>query len=116
MSENRKAPLTAAIAAAFLAGVITTVAQAKPFNVDNIADVLHPDIHENVTGADGNSPSNNANPTTTTGQGNANGDNLHGIRNNPGQSGADPANGAPGFADQLETVHGGIGAVNPNIP
>ncbi|NKB26958.1 MAG: hypothetical protein GKR99_05125 [Rhodobacteraceae bacterium] len=79
-------------------------AQAKPTNVNTPADTIHPNIHSKVgTGA-------NANPNGA----NANGGNIHGIANNPGQSGADPSDGAPGFADQLETVHGGIGSKNKN--
>lgn len=72
--------------------------------VTNIADTLHPNIHQNVgEGA-------NANPNGA----NDGGGNLHGIANVPGQSDAQPAEGAPGFADQLGTVHGGISAVNQN--
>lgn len=77
---------------------------ANPDGVVTPADTIHPNIHQNV--GDGT----NANPGT----GNDNGNGLHGIANNPGQSGADPADGDPGFADQLETVHGGIGEYNPN--
>ena len=77
---------------------------APPSTVDNQADVNHPNIHDKVgSGA-------NANPNGA----NDGGGNLHGIANNPGQSGADPNDGARGFADQLETVHGGIGDVNKN--
>ena len=99
---NRK--LNAIAAGTVLAMVIVAgSAAAGPDQVDNIADVIHPNIHQNVTNG-------NANP----GVGNDNGNNLHGIANNPGQSDADPADGEPGFADQLETVHGGIGTVNKN--
>ena len=73
-------------------------------DVDNQADVNHPNIHAKV--GDGT----NANPRGA----NDNGGGLHGIANVPGQSGADPRDGRPGFADQLETVHGGIGDRNRN--
>lgn len=40
---------------------------------------------------------------------------LHNIPGNPGQSGIKPGDdGTPGFANQLESVHEGIGTVNPN--
>ncbi|MDH3741041.1 MAG: hypothetical protein OER56_05530 [Hyphomicrobiales bacterium] len=99
-----KMPRTIVAAIAFAAlNVTPTFAGVK--DVSNIADVLHPDIHQNVGGG------NNANPNGVSPAG---GGNLHGIVNTPGQSDADPGDGAPGFADQLETVHGGIGAVNKN--
>ena len=54
---------------------------------------------------------NNANPNGA----NDGGGNLHGIANNPGKSGTNPNDdGTAGFANQLETVHGGIGDVNKN--
>lgn len=75
-------------------------------DVANTADILHPNIHQNVT--DGN----NANPNGASPAGGAN---LHGIGNNPGQEGTNPNDdGTAGFANELETVHGGIGAVNKN--
>ncbi|NNE22862.1 MAG: hypothetical protein HKN11_09650 [Rhizobiales bacterium] len=75
-------------------------------DVSNRADVLHPNIHQNVTGG------NNANPNGVSPAGGAN---LHGIGNNPGQGGTNPNDdGVAGFANELETVHGGIGAVNQN--
>lgn len=75
-------------------------------DVTNIADVLHPNIHQNVTGG------NNANPNGASPTGGAN---LHGIGNNPGQSGTNPNDdGTAGFANELGTVHGGIAAVNNN--
>ena len=73
--------------------------------LDTPADEIHPAIHAN------NNAGNNANPNGVS----DGGGNMHGIANVPGQNGAnDPGQGAPGFADQLETVHGGIGAYNPN--
>ena len=82
-----------------------TFASANPpSDVETVADILHPNIHDKV--GDGS----NANPNGV----NDNGGEIHGIRNVPGQSGADPGSGAPGFADQLDTVHGGIAHVNHN--
>lgn len=78
---------------------------------DTPADILHPNIHDKVGNGAGNN--NNANPNGNNGNG-SNGGNIHGIGNVPGQSGADPSDGDPGFADQLETVHGGIGYKNKN--
>ena len=84
--------------------IATPVLAAPPGHVKNQADINHPNIHSKV--GDGT----NANPNGA----NAKGGGIHGIGNNPGQSGANPGDGAPGFADQLETVHGGIGSVNKN--
>lgn len=81
-----------------------TAATADPSEVNNQADVNHPNIHDKV--GDGT----NANPRGKTNDGGG----IHGIGNVPGQSGANPGDGRPGFADQLETVHGGIGDVNKN--
>lgn len=93
------------LSGAALALLLTAgLAHAGLDDVDNQADINHPNIHDNV--GDGS----NANPRGA----NNKGDNLHGIANNPGQSGASPRDGARGFADQLQTVHGGIGDVNKN--
>jgi hypothetical protein len=74
-------------------------------DVNTSADVIHPNIHQNV--GDGN----NANPNGA----NDGGGNLHGIANVPGQNDANPTDdGVAGFANQLETVHGGIGTKNQN--
>lgn len=92
-------------ASAILVAAMAGSAAAGVRDVDNQADVNHPDIHQNVTGG------NNANPNGA----NAGGNNLHGIANNPGKSGANPKDdGTRGFANQLQTVHGGIGDVNKN--
>ena len=92
------------LAAAALMVATAAANAAPPDHVNNQADINHPNIHDKVgTGA-------NANPNGANG----NGGQIHGIGNNPGQSDADPADGKPGFADQLETVHGGIGDVNKN--
>ena len=74
-------------------------------DVNNQADINHPGIHGKV--GDGT----NANPNGQTNDGGG----IHGIGNVPGQSGNSPSQGAPGFADQLGNVHGGIGDVNPNV-
>ena len=94
-----------AVAAMLLAVGVMAAGSANLGDVDTPADVIHPNIHDKV--GDGS----NANPN---GKSPAGGNEIHGIANNPGQSGADPADGEPGFADQLETVHGGIGEYNPN--
>ena len=67
------------------------------------ADTIHPKIHEKVGQGDGT----NANPNGV----NENGGNIHGIGNAPGQNAGNQPNddGTNGFANQLETVHGGIG-------
>ena len=93
-------------AATLVAATISASFAMSAPNVDTPADVIHPNIHDKVGNGDGT----NANPNGA----NENGGNIHGIGNNPGQSGADPVDGDPGFADQLETVHGGIGEYNPN--
>ncbi|MBJ3763883.1 hypothetical protein ILP92_14110 [Maribius pontilimi] len=97
--------LRSAVPAAFAVLLSAAIAQAAPRNSDTPADTLHPNIHSKVGRGDGT----NANPN-----GKRNGGQIHGIANTPGQSGADPAQGRPGFADQLQTVHGGIGAKNKN--
>ncbi len=95
-------------AATVIAGSLfasTLVFAGPPDHVDNQADVNHPDIHDNV--GDGS----NANPNGA----NDGGGNLHGIGNNPGQSASNPNDdGTQGFANELESVHGGIGDVNKN--
>jgi hypothetical protein len=77
-------------------------------NPNTPADVIHPNIHDKVGNGDGT----NANPNGA----NANGGNVHGIGNVPGQNGDHPNNdGSNGFANELNTVHGGIGTVNGNV-
>lgn len=96
----------AVLSSAILIGAGVSTAEAGVRDVDNQADVNHPDIHQNVTGG------NNANPNNA----NDGGDNLHGIANNPGKSGDNPNDdGTNGFANELGTVHGGIGDVNQNV-
>lgn len=96
-------PSTNTIAAIFALSLTASAAFGAGLDdVDNQADVNHPDIHDKV--GDGT----NANPNGQTNDGGG----IHGIGNVPGQSDASPADGEPGFADQLETVHGGMGDVN----
>ena len=105
-SNHRRSVIkTATIIVGSLMLLAGSVAAADVADVDNIADVIHPNIHQNV--GDGN----NANP----GVGNDNGNNIHGIANVPGQEDTNPNDdGEAGFANELETVHGGISEVNPN--
>ena len=101
---KKKASITLA-ASAVLVATVAGSAAAGVRDVDNQADVNHPDIHQNVTGG------NNANPNAA----NDGGGNLHGIAANPGKSGTNPnADGTKGFANQLENMHGGIGDKNKN--
>lgn len=130
MPANPRTPLNAFVTAALLAGVIAVSAgllsgpalagNGKGGNnndgLDTPADTIHPNIHQN------NNEGNNANPNGNNPQsGNfadgTGGGNMHGIGNTPGQLGINPNDdGVSGFANQLNTVHGGIGAYNPQIP
>ena len=93
-----------------IAGIIASIAAgsafAAPKNQGQPADTIHPNIHDKVGRGDGT----NANPN-----GNGNGGQIHGIANNPGKSNTNPNDdGTNGFANQLNNVHGGIGAYNKN--
>ncbi len=105
MSENSKTALKAAIVATLMAGFIATAAEAAPQNNDQPADTIHPNIHGKLAA------NNKVNANPGTGNDNGAGEALHGIGNVPGQGGADASGG---FADQLQTVHGGIGQYNKN--
>ena len=86
--------------------LLATSAIAAP-DVETPADVIHPNIHDKVGQGDGT----NANPNGV----NENGGNIHGIANNPGKGGDNPNDdGVKGQANELETMHGGIGAYNKN--
>lgn len=86
--------------------LVATGAFAAP-NVETPADVTHPNIHDKV----GRGDATNANPNGA----NANGGNIHGIANVPGKNGDNPnADGTNGQANELQTMHGGIGAKNKN--
>jgi len=72
---------------------------------DSPANTIHPNINQN------NGPGQNANPNGV----NDGGGNMHGIGNNPGKSGSKPNDdGVKGQANELETMHGGIGNYNKN--
>lgn len=84
-----------------------SIAFAAPQNKDTPADTIHPNIHSKVGQGDGT----NANPNGV----NAGGGNIHGIANAPGKGGDSPnADGIRGQANELETMHGGIGLKNRN--
>jgi hypothetical protein len=108
MSKDLGALLKAGVIAAMAAALFATTAEAAPAGVDTPADTIHPNIHQNLTNQTGaNANPNNVSPT--------NGGNLHGIGNTPGQADINPNDdGVAGFANQLQTVHGGIGAYNKN--
>lgn len=77
-------------------------------DVETPADVIHPNIHDKVGNGDGT----NANPNGA----NDNGGNIHGIANVPGKQLASPNDdGVNGFANELNTVHGGISNYNPQV-
>ena len=80
-------------------------------DVDTPADVNHPDIHDKVGGGQ-DGARRNASPNATNDRAGG----LHGIGNNPGQSGSKPGDdGTPGQANELGTMHGGIGSKNKNV-
>ena len=86
---------------------LPTLALSAPQKTDTPADISHPNIHSKVGRGDGT----NANPNGA----NANGGNIHGIGNVPGKNGDNPnADGVRGQSNELETMHGGIGAKNRN--
>jgi hypothetical protein len=67
-------------------------------------------------GTPGNTPGFGGSSANPQGQGVNGGGGIHGIGNNPGQSGTNPnADGVAGFANQLNDVHGGIGDANKNV-
>lgn len=87
--------------------ITASLGHAAPQNTNTPADTIHPNIHSKVGQGDGT----NANPNGV----NENGGNIHGIGNAPGQNGDNPnADGVNGQANELETMHGGIGAYNKN--
>jgi hypothetical protein len=91
------------IGLAFLAALIPAWGAATPTTP---ADTIHPDIHQKV--GDGS----NANPNGVSPAG---GNEIHGIANVPGQGGDNPNDdGVAGQANELETMHGGIGDYNKN--
>ena len=122
MSENSKTALKAAIVATLMAGLFAATAQAgngkggaNNDGLDTPADTIHPSIHAN------NNEGNNANPNGQSPNSdvfavNTGGGNMHGIANTPGQLGTNPNDdGVSGFANSLNTVHGGINSKNKNV-
>ncbi|MGP6087689.1 hypothetical protein [Antarctobacter jejuensis] len=94
--------------AAALLIMIPALAWAAPQNTNTPADTIHPNIHSKVGGGDAL----NANPNGVT----PNGGQIHGIANNPGKSGSRPnEDGVRGQANELGTMHGGIGSKNKNV-
>ena len=66
-------------------------------------------------GLPGNNPAHGGSSASPNGTGVNGGNGIHDIDQNPGQLGINPGDdGVPGFANQLATVHGGIGAANKN--
>ena len=107
MSKNSRITKKAVIIAALMAGFMSPTAEGAPkAGLDTPADTIHPGIHGKVGQGDGT----NANPNGA----NENGGNIHGIANVYGKNGNHPKDGAPGFADELTNVHGGIDAYNKN--
>lgn len=95
------------VAAAAILVLSASIGIAAPQKADTPADTIHPNIHDKVGQGDGT----NANPNGA----NANGGNIHGIANAPGKNGDNPnADGVKGQANELGTMHGGIGQYNPN--
>ncbi len=67
-------------------------------------------------GTPGNTPGYGGSSANPNGNGKNGGNGIHGIANTPGQADLNPNDdGVPGFANQLNTVHGGIGAANKNV-
>jgi hypothetical protein len=96
-----KMPIVTFAVFGFIAALSTSAFSQGLADVDNKADINHPDIHDKV--GDGT----NANPNGKTDDGNG----IHGIGNVPGKNADNsPSIGSPGFADQIGTVHGGINA------
>lgn len=75
------------------------------------ADTIHPNIHTKVGQGAGDNANANANPNGA----NANGGQIHGIANVPGHNADSNTDDVPGFANELNNVHGGIGEYNPNV-
>jgi hypothetical protein len=93
------------LAAVVIAAMMPAWVAGTPTGVETPADTIHPDIHQKV--GDGS----NANPNGVSPAG---GGEIHGIGNVPGQGGDNPNDdGVNGQANELETMHGGIGDYNP---
>jgi hypothetical protein len=109
LPKTFKSTLNAVVFAAGVAAfMVPGIAGANNPAPDTPADVIHPDIHDKVGNGDGT----NANPNGA----NANGGNIHGTANVPGQNGDNPNDdGITGFANELNTVHGGMDSKNQNV-
>jgi hypothetical protein len=93
------AALAALIAAAPTLPVMAQSSRSAPEN---------PATHHH--GLPGNNPGFGGNSANPQGKGKNGGGGIHGIANVPGHNPDNhPSLGAPGFADQLGTVHGGLG-------
>jgi hypothetical protein len=67
-------------------------------------------------GLPGNNPGHGGSSASPNGTGVNGGNGIHMIRNNPGQEDSNPNDdGVSGFANELNTVHGGIGEANQNV-
>lgn len=67
-------------------------------------------------GLPGNNPGYGGSSANPNGTGVNGGNGIHGIAATPGQAGINPNDdGIAGFANQLDSVHGGIGEANKNV-
>jgi hypothetical protein len=67
-------------------------------------------------GLPGNNPGFGGSSANPNGEGVNGGNGIHGIDDTPGQDGTNPNDdGVAGFANELDSVHAGIGAANPNV-
>ena len=102
VTELMKVAVVATAMAGFAVPALAANASGTP------ADTIHPDIHTKVGQGAGNNNA-NANPNGA----NANGGQVHGIGNVPGQNADSNNDGVAGFANELDQVHGGISDYNP---
>lgn len=103
VNELMKVAIVATVMAGFAAPSLAANASGTP------ADTIHPNIHTKVGIGPGQNK--NANPNGT----NANAGNIHGIANVPGKNANSNTDDVPGFANELNNVHGGIGDYNKNV-
>ena len=100
VTELMKVAVVATAMAGFAVPAVAANASGTP------ADTIHPNIHSKVGQGAGNNA--NANPNGA----NANGGQVHGIGNVPGKNADSNNDGVPGFANELDNVHGGISNYN----
>jgi hypothetical protein len=88
---------------------VLTLAAFEPVAAQSGRDApTNPATHHH--GLPGNNPGFGGSSANPNGNGKNGGNGIHGIGNVPGQNRDNhPSNGAPGFRDQLDTVHGGLG-------